>query len=103
MGRSTARRYFAALARDASLRGSPEYSRAGRSRSSRTGTRSKGRFLFQMEGREMNFYRTLAISLALALSAAAQVKTEVPAVIPDAKPVASEHIKVHGAALEGNL
>jgi S-formylglutathione hydrolase FrmB len=33
----------------------------------------------------------------------AQVPTEVPAVIPDAKPVTVEHIKIHGAALEGNL
>lgn len=33
----------------------------------------------------------------------AQVQTEVPPVIPGAKPVAVEHIKVHGAALEGNL
>ncbi len=41
--------------------------------------------------------------VALALVAVAQVKTEVPAVVPGAKPVAVEHIKVHGAALEGNL
>ncbi len=33
----------------------------------------------------------------------AQVKTEVPAVVPGAKPVITEHIKVHGQALEGNL
>ena len=33
----------------------------------------------------------------------AQVKTEVPDVVPQAKPVAVERIKVHGAALEGNL
>jgi enterochelin esterase-like enzyme len=33
----------------------------------------------------------------------AQVNTQVPAVIPNAKPVSVEHIKVHGAALEGNL
>lgn len=32
-----------------------------------------------------------------------QVQTMVPAVVPDAKPVAVEHIKVHGKALEGNL
>jgi hypothetical protein len=31
------------------------------------------------------------------------VATEVPPVIPDAKPVTVEHVKVHGAALEGNL
>lgn len=41
--------------------------------------------------------------LGLALSAAAQVKTEVPPAVPGAKPVIVERIKVHGAALEGNL
>src|SRR5690348_2650344 len=42
--------------------------------------------------------------LALAIGAAhAQVKTEVPAVVAGAKPVAVEHIKIHGASLEGNL
>ena len=34
---------------------------------------------------------------------AAQVKTEVPAPVAGAKPVTAERIKVHGAALEGNL
>jgi len=34
---------------------------------------------------------------------AAQVPTEVPPVIPDAKPATVEHIKIHGVALEGNL
>src|SRR5690242_11830840 len=34
---------------------------------------------------------------------AAQVKTEVPAVVPGAKVVTVEHIKIHGASLEGNL
>ena len=51
----------------------------------------------------MNIRRSLVMVLASALSAAAQVKTEVPPVVPNAKPVAAEHIKVHGAALEGNL
>lgn len=41
--------------------------------------------------------------IAFALTAVAQVKTEVPAVVPGARPVAVEHIKVHGEALEGNL
>jgi enterochelin esterase-like enzyme len=41
--------------------------------------------------------------LALALSAAAQVQTEVPPVVSGARPVSVEHIKIHGAALEGNL
>jgi enterochelin esterase-like enzyme len=34
---------------------------------------------------------------------AAQVQTEVPPVIPNAKPVTVEHIKIHGTALEANL
>ena len=34
---------------------------------------------------------------------AAQVPTQIPDVIPGAKPVAVEHIKIHGTALEGNL
>ena len=34
---------------------------------------------------------------------AAQVQTNIPDVIPGAKPVKVEHIKVHGTALEGNL
>ncbi|MBL8219965.1 MAG: esterase, partial [Bryobacterales bacterium] len=33
----------------------------------------------------------------------AQVKTEVPAIVPDAKPAIVERIKIHGKALEGNL
>jgi enterochelin esterase-like enzyme len=44
-----------------------------------------------------------AVMVALTLVAVAQVKTEVPAVVPGAKPVAVEHIKIHGTALEGNL
>jgi S-formylglutathione hydrolase FrmB len=35
--------------------------------------------------------------------AGAQVQTEVPPEVPGAKPVTVEHIKVHGASLEGNL
>ncbi len=34
---------------------------------------------------------------------AAQVQTDVPAVVPGAKPVSVERIKIHGKALEGNL
>jgi enterochelin esterase-like enzyme len=52
-------------------------------------------------------FATLAVVFALTLpvesSAWAQVKTEVPAVVPGAKPVTVEHIKIHGTALEGNL
>jgi enterochelin esterase-like enzyme len=46
---------------------------------------------------------TLLLTAALATRAAAQVQTEVPPVVPAAKPVTVEHIKVHGASLEGNL
>src|SRR6185437_2374583 len=45
----------------------------------------------------------LATILGLGSGLVAQVQTEVPAVIPDAKPVAVEHIKIHGVSLEGNL
>jgi enterochelin esterase-like enzyme len=44
-----------------------------------------------------------ALILSCAGSTLAQVQTEVPPVVPGAKPVAFEHIKIHGAALEGNL
>lgn len=50
---------------------------------------------------KMNIIGPLA--LALVLSASAQVKTEVPPVEPNAKPVTVERIKIHGKALEGNL
>jgi len=46
---------------------------------------------------------TLAVSVAIGPGLAAQVQTEVPAVVPGAKPVKLEAIKVHGTALEGNL
>lgn len=49
------------------------------------------------------FVMMLAITVALGPRLAAQVQTEVPAVVPGAKPVSVEHIKIHGAALEGNL
>src|SRR5436190_8216106 len=42
----------------------------------------------------------LIASVAIAI---AQVKTEVPPPVPNAKPVGLEKIKIHGAALEGNL
>jgi enterochelin esterase-like enzyme len=44
----------------------------------------------------------LGIMLSLTI-ASAQVQTLVPTVVPGAKPVTVEHIKIHGAALEGNL
>jgi enterochelin esterase-like enzyme len=56
-----------------------------------------------MEDCEMKHFPILTVSLWFALCAAAQVKTEVPTAVSGAKPVAVERIKVHGAALEGNL
>lgn len=46
-----------------------------------------------------------AITLAVVSGSflAAQVETIVPEVVSGAKPVTVEHIKIHGAALEGNL
>src|SRR5678810_340327 len=49
------------------------------------------------------FRATLVASVALAAPLAAQVQTEIPPVVPGAKPVAVERVKIHGAALEGNL
>jgi len=43
------------------------------------------------------------VAWLLAFSALAQVKTEVPPVIPGARPATVERIRIHGAALEGNL
>ena len=45
----------------------------------------------------------LLIALELGLSLVAQVKTDQPPLVPGAKAVTVEHIKIHGAALEGNL
>ena len=45
----------------------------------------------------------LAVVALVPAPASAQVKTEVPAIVPDAKPVTVERIKVRGASLEGNL
>lgn len=45
----------------------------------------------------------IALSLTLATPVGAQVTNNVPAIVPGAKPVVVEHIKVHGAALEGSL
>ena len=48
-----------------------------------------------------SFLMSLAMAGASAISA--QVQTEVPPVIPSAKPVTVEHIKVHSASIAGNL
>src|SRR5512143_1401050 len=46
---------------------------------------------------------TLAFALVAGAPLAAQVQTEVPPVVPGARPVTVERVKIHGAALEGNL
>jgi enterochelin esterase-like enzyme len=45
----------------------------------------------------------LVIAVAPSPQAGAQAQTNVPDPVPGAKPTTVEHIKVHGAALEGNL
>jgi enterochelin esterase-like enzyme len=44
-----------------------------------------------------------AVLIMAAVPGLAQVKTEVPPVVPGAKPVFVEHIRIHGKSLEGNL
>ena len=51
----------------------------------------------------VHHFAIFTLVLGLTMSAAAQVKTEVPPPVPGAKPVTVEHIKVHGTSLEGNL
>ncbi len=56
---------------------------------------------------KLNFLGTSAVLITLAFASATlsfgQVQTIVPDPVPGAKPVTVEHIKIHGAALEGNL
>jgi enterochelin esterase-like enzyme len=52
------------------------------------------------------FTTKLFIALTLAITVLplfAQVQTDVPPVVPNARPATVEHIKIHGVALEGNL
>src|SRR5512146_183299 len=46
---------------------------------------------------------TTAVMAVSACHLIAQVQTQVPPVVPGAKPVTVEHIKIHGTYLEGNL
>jgi hypothetical protein len=46
---------------------------------------------------------TAILTLTCGISTQAQVQTGIPPVVPGAKPVAVDHIKIHGKALEGNL
>ena len=45
----------------------------------------------------------IAAVLISASPLSAQVETNIPAPVPNAKPVTVERIKIHGTALEGNL
>ena len=56
-----------------------------------------------MKATKLSCLLILLLSIAIGIDLPAQVQTEVPAVIPGAKPVTVEHIKIHGTALEGNL
>lgn len=56
-----------------------------------------------MKMMKMKFYVAIAILIGLATPAFTQVKTEVPPVVPGAKPAKVERIKIHGTVLEGNL
>jgi S-formylglutathione hydrolase FrmB len=46
---------------------------------------------------------TIWVTVFLAGQLSSQVQTEVPSVVPGAKSVTVEHIKIHGKSLEGNL
>jgi len=46
---------------------------------------------------------TVLCSLCVSSGAIAQAVTETPDVVPGAKPVTVEHVKIHGKSLEGNL
>lgn len=56
-----------------------------------------------MTTRNLTVSFALALMLAAGLHLAAQVPTEVPPPVPGAKTVTVDRVKIHGAALEGNL
>ncbi len=57
-----------------------------------------------MRLRFIGLFAFLALFAAVSASLCfAQVQTEIPPVVPGAKPATVEHIKIHGASLEGNL
>jgi enterochelin esterase-like enzyme len=56
-----------------------------------------------MKRMRLAFCASVMVAAVAALPLAAQVKTEVPEPVAGAKPLAAQRIKVHGAALEGNL
>jgi enterochelin esterase-like enzyme len=59
-----------------------------------------------LQKRRATIWTVLVVTTILVTAAQpsrAQVSTEVPPVVPGAKPVFVEHVKIHGEALEGNL
>ena len=56
-----------------------------------------------MRTKQLIYGVTLSMVVGCGPWIAAQVQTQVPPVIPDAKPVTVDHIKIHGTALERNL
>ena len=63
--------------------------------------------ILEKNAMKLRFSGTSAALITLVFAGASlsfgQVQTIVPDVVPGAKPVTVEHIKIHGAALEGNL
>lgn len=51
----------------------------------------------------MFVFAATLLTAALAAPVSAQMQTEAPPVVPDARPVALDAIKIHAAAVEGNL
>jgi enterochelin esterase-like enzyme len=56
-----------------------------------------------MRAKQPIYAISLSLVVALCPALMAQVATNVPLVIPTAKPVTVEHIKIHSPAIEGNL
>ena len=56
-----------------------------------------------MNPTKLFFACLITVAITAAPQLPAQVGTNVPEVVPGAKPVTVEHIKIHGTSLEGNL
>ena len=56
-----------------------------------------------MRTKQLILGMTFSLAGAMGLALTAQVATNVPPVIPGAKPATVDRIKIHGTALEGNL
>jgi enterochelin esterase-like enzyme len=56
-----------------------------------------------MRANKFLYLISLGVLVGIGPRLTAQVQTDVPAVVPDAKPVSVERTKIHGRALEGNL